>query len=465
MILGHEASFIRTHSHSSAMQAWEEAAEATSSNHNNETTNKWFEAKDTKTSQEQGLPNQASSMPSLAVLYHPSAPISRDLNDRKGHNNLPTNGLLDDDDKRIIDGAVPFLDQNKSPDLFKRHRRKSLATKALLNAHRKANSLQMSMQDTTTTNNNNNSQWEDDQQNKQSTNPYAETVQEATASPEWASTRRHTAVEMPEVVSFVEANVNTTTAPVKMPEPSLPLNVQQAATLMTSPAFNTVRGSAATASLLQTPPSAKMPPLQPTMTMPEPLITTQPPVEMPIPQVASTFNLDRGTTTSAAPPSAYSVKTPLPPSGALVPESTYDPASLQPPEWTDTQTPATLFAEDDENVLQRVKLVLQQLPPSIRAHLGKEEIVRLVLESMEEVEQVTAINAQQAPLLQHYYPEFTWPTNSAILPSMMPYEYELSPEQQRPVTDHLAMGHVPPASLSANEWYQVNGGGVLPFGE
>lgn len=442
------------------MQAWEDA---TNDDDDDDASNKWSTIEEKKSQKQISIPD---TLPILAVLPHPSEPAVAQFNDRHYYNSFATDCQYYDND-----GAASALvgHQKKSPEASKYNRQtaKSLATKAVLNAQRRANSQQASMQEKINNNNNNNTYFQSaaqertHQQTKQYTSPYAESVAEAASSPDWPSTRRHMAVDMPDINPFVETKADTTIASVRMPDPSVPSFTQQSAAIQMPLSIpDTVKEPPIT---LHSPPGVKMPTLQPAMAMPEPSIPIMSVVEMPIPQVASTFDLDRSTI--PAPPSAHSINTPLPPPGVLIPDSTYDPASLQPPEWTDTQTPATAYAEEDMNVLQRVKSALQQLPPSTRAHLGKEEMVRIVLEAMEEEEKGLTVDDQQASIPRTYYPEPVWSMYPTLQPNMMAYPYGMTPEQHWPVAEQTGMEQIPHSPLSANDWYQINGGGVLPSGK
>jgi hypothetical protein len=377
-----------------------------------------------------------SQQPALAALLHPSAPI--------------------------VVGKQPIV--APSP----RHRStslaKTLATKALANAHRRSKDKVDAMNDisdpsyavvnalVTST-------------------PFAETVVDSPhqsrvdagmqdSSLPWTAEAPLSIPNLP--ARMPEPGLPANSAPQKspahmsMPEPTIPSTVQKQAPFsmpepqlkMPEPQLDTLRSPPAMPNTVQSIPLPALSQAAAPMSMPEPAIPihSPPPNTMPEPQLPGT---------------AFIGSTPLTTKAAHLPESTYDPSSLQPPQWTDTRTPAlTTLAGDDETLLARMKTTLEQLPQSLKASLPKEELIRMVLDRVEGQQHEDSVEQPQAQVQ-----DASWLPFDAAYPYQHVYlgqeVYEV-PNQQ-PWPEYTAVQETPP--ISASDWFQMNGSGMLPTGE
>ena len=221
--------------------------------------------------------------------------------------------------------------------------------------------------------------------------------------------------------------------PVAMPEPELPAPQPIA---MPVPSVPMQQHSLDGLVLSDSPPLVVISP--PAMAMPEPSILRESRLQqflsMPTPDVPNYTPIS---------PAATAIP-------QVVPDTTYDPASLHVPEWTYTQTPAER-ADGTEYAayMHRIRLVLQTIPMHVRKSLGREEVIRIVLEALESEQE------QGNERKEEFGTRQPWPSVSEEVVYGAAGTEALvgltEPEWTTPLTD--------------NEWYAIHGGGVLPPGE
>jgi hypothetical protein len=246
---------------------------------------------------------------------------------------------------------------------------------------------------------------------------------------------------------------NTTSSPqiIRMPEPQLPAK---------TPRVDDTQDFAMS--------ERSVPLMQPSIVaMPEPTIngeSIQLQPAMPIPSIPS-YSYQ-----------AEAEGTPRSVGVGVMPETTYDPASLQAPEWTSTQTPHTIVEEEQTNreekmLLERMKQVLKEVPQHLRTGLHPDELIQMMLRVVDADGEKRRANERAT---QSYYRaseiqpgfELQFPEFAVLNPDFATFATQLQGPEWTPeqAVSYLQAVQAP-ATLTDNEWYHLQGGGTLPSGE